>query len=207
MSAQGPILVTGATGLVGANVCQLAAERGLAVRGLVREGSDAEGLADLDIELVRGDIRSAEDMARAAAGVSVIVHTAALVAGIRAPEGLEESEAINVRGAINVFDAAAEQGVRTVLLSTIGILPFDKTIDEVIEPSAPMEGEIPYMTTKRRAFEEAMSRGQDGQDVVVVFPGGVYGPSPCVKRSLAPSSFNAEIRSAVGGKVERFPAL
>lgn len=207
MAANGPILVTGATGLVGANICQLAVERGVNIRALLRDGSDPEGLTELDVELARGDITSADDVARAAEGVTGIVHTAALVAGIRAPEGLGESESVNVGGTVNVLNAAARQGVRTVLLSTIGILPFDKTIDEAIEPTAPFDGEIPYMTTKRRAFHEAMSRGQDGQDVVVVFPGGVYGPSPCVHRSLASSSFNAEIRSAVLGGIERFPAL
>jgi nucleoside-diphosphate-sugar epimerase len=199
------ILVTGATGLVGANVCQLAAERGLPVRALVREGSDPEGLAALDVEIERGDITSAKDVARAAQGVDGIVHTAALVAGIRAPESLEDSEAINVGGTRIVLDAAAVRGARTVLLSTIGILPFDRTIDEVIEPSLPMDGEIAYMTTKRRAFHDAISRPD--QDVVVIFPGGVYGPSPCVKRSLASTSFNAEIVEAVAGRIDRFPAL
>jgi nucleoside-diphosphate-sugar epimerase len=207
MGASGPILVTGATGLVGANICQLAIERGLAVRALVRPGSDLEGLAELDIEIARGDVTSTDDVTDALDGAAGIIHTAALVAGIRAPEALEESEPINVGGARNVFDAAARQGVRTVYFSTIGVLPFDRTIDEVVAPSAPMEGEIPYMTTKRRAFKEAMSRAEQGQDIVVIFPGAVYGPSPCVRRSLSSTSFNAEIRSAVEGKVERFPAL
>jgi nucleoside-diphosphate-sugar epimerase len=201
------VLVTGATGLVGANVCRLAADRGFTVRALVRDSSDIEGLAALDVEIVRGDITSSEDVARAAEGASGVIHTAALVAGIRAPEALEESEPINVGGTRNVLDAAASQGVRAVILSTIGILPFGETVDEVIEVSTPMDGEIPYITTKRRAFQEAMSRARNGQDVIVVFPGGVFGPSPCVERSLASTSFNAEIRSAVDGEIERFPAL
>jgi nucleoside-diphosphate-sugar epimerase len=202
-----PILVTGATGLVGANLCRLAVERGMAVRALVREGSDVEGLGAMDVEIIRGDVTSADDVHLAAKGVGGVLHTAALVAGIRAPEGLEASERVNVGGTVNVLNAAATQPIRTVIFSTIGILPFDRTIDEVIEPSAPFDGEIPYMTTKRRAFGEAMARAGEGQDVVVVFPGAVYGPSPCVNRSLSSSSFNAEIRSAIEGKVDRFPAL
>lgn len=203
----GPLLVTGATGLVGANVCRLATERGRAVRALVRRGSDPAGLPELGVEVVEGDVTSADEVRAAVDGAGAVVHTAALVAGIRAPEGLEESERVNVGGTVNVLDAAAAAHLRAVVFSTIGILPFDQTIDEVIAPSAPMDGEIPYMTTKRRAFDEAMTRARGGQEVMVIFPGGVYGPSPCVRRSLAPSSFNAEVQEALRGTVERFPAL
>ena len=103
----GPILVTGATGLVGANICQIAAERGLRLRALVRDGTEVEGLAELDLEIVDGDITVADDVARAASGVRGIIHTAALVAGIWPKSMAADNERANVGGTVNVLVAAA----------------------------------------------------------------------------------------------------
>lgn len=42
---------------------------------------------------------------------------------------------------------------------------------------------------------------------MVVFPGGIYGPSPVVDRALAPLSFNGTLLMALRGEVERFLPL
>ena len=62
------VFVTGATGLAGANVCKLLIERGDAVRALARAGADADPLAALGVEVVRGDITDADDVRRGASG-------------------------------------------------------------------------------------------------------------------------------------------
>ena len=62
------VFVTGATGLAGANVCKLLIERGDAVRALARAGADADPLAALGVEVVRGDITDADDVLRGATG-------------------------------------------------------------------------------------------------------------------------------------------
>jgi dihydroflavonol-4-reductase len=60
-----PTLVTGASGFVGWHVARLLAERGHNVRALVR---GAGRIPELDVELVRGDLRDADSLHRAAAG-------------------------------------------------------------------------------------------------------------------------------------------
>ena len=62
------VLVTGATGLAGANICKQLAERGDHVRALARETADTEPLAALGVEVVTGDVTDADAVVRAAAG-------------------------------------------------------------------------------------------------------------------------------------------
>lgn len=201
------ILVTGATGLVGANVCQLIAEAGGSVRALVRDGSDVEGLDQLGIEVVRGDVTDPGSVRRAVAGADGLIHTAALVAGIWPTSTYEENLRVNVEGTVNVLDAADDGDVPVVYLATTSILPWGKTITEASTPTDRSPTEIPYVTTKRMAFHEAAARAAGGRPVSIVYPGAVYGRSPCVGRATQATSFNAEIVDAVLGRMTRFPPM
>ena len=98
------VLVTGATGLAGANVCKLLIERGDAVRALARDGADTGPLAALGVEIVTGDITEADDVLRAATGSDSAIHCAALLGG--ASQNLADFEAVNVDGTRHVLDAA-----------------------------------------------------------------------------------------------------
>jgi nucleoside-diphosphate-sugar epimerase len=79
--ASGVLLVTGATGLVGSNLCRLAVQAGYRVRGLVRSTDGCEPLLNLGVELVAGDVRDAGAVARAAASATGIVHAATVRGG------------------------------------------------------------------------------------------------------------------------------
>ena len=62
------VLVTGATGLAGANICKQLTERGDHVRALARETADTAPLAALGVEVVTGDVTDADAVVRAARG-------------------------------------------------------------------------------------------------------------------------------------------
>jgi len=71
------ILVVGATGLLGLEICRRLREQGRAVRGLVRRGSPNEPrLRELGVEVVHGDLRTPPTVAPACEGVSTVVSTA-----------------------------------------------------------------------------------------------------------------------------------
>ena len=57
------VLVTGATGLAGANICKLLTERGDHVRALARETADTAPLAAFGVEIVTGDVTDADAVA------------------------------------------------------------------------------------------------------------------------------------------------
>ncbi|HLH29349.1 MAG TPA: NAD-dependent epimerase/dehydratase family protein, partial [Acidimicrobiales bacterium] len=90
------VLVTGATGLLGANVCRALVERGDAVRALCRAASDTAPLAALGVEIVTGDVTDREAVRGAARGTVAAVHCAALLGG--ASQDLEAFRAVNAEG-------------------------------------------------------------------------------------------------------------
>ena len=193
------VLVTGATGLVGSNVGRLLVERGDEVRALVRPTAGTAELATLGVELVEGDVTDPISVERAAEGCDGAIHCAAMLGG--ASQDLDEFRAVNVGGTANVLDAALP---RTVVLSTTTFFDMDTQPITETSPVADVSSDDPYTITKREAFLAITARSRRGQDVIVVVPGGIYGPAPVVERALAPTSFNRAVLSALRGRLTRY---
>ena len=71
------ILVVGATGQLGSEICRRLRAQGRAVRGLVRPGSQREGmLRELGVEIAHGDLRSHDTIGPLCDNVSTVVSTA-----------------------------------------------------------------------------------------------------------------------------------
>ena len=175
------------------------------MRAFVRPGSPADELQALGCEIVRGDVGDAAAVAAAADGVDTVVHTAALLGGTWATADADEYERVNLGGTHNVLDAARD--ARTVVLGTTAFL--DRGRGEPITETMPVAAENtdPYTRTKRAAYLEAMQRAQDGQDVRVVLPGGVYGPAVIAHGAHRPTSFNGAILLACRGELPRYPPV
>jgi dihydroflavonol-4-reductase len=201
------VLVTGATGLAGANVCAQLVERGDRVRALARPTADVGPLVDIGVEIVAGDITDAHDVLRAATGSDSAIHCAALLGG--ASQDLAEFRAVNVDGTRHVLDAAEAVGLRRVVAVSTGT--FFDTAGGLEREDAPLSDEPsddPYTITKMAAFQDAMARAAAGQDVVSTHPGAIFGPSPVVSNSLGMTSFNRVLLSALRGRIQgylRFP--
>ncbi len=112
------ILVTGATGFVGAEIVRRASRRGWRVRGLARHPEESEVLGRLpQVELFRGDVLNPEDLAEAIEGVEAVIH----LVGIIAPTRRQSFEDVHVGGTKNVLSACTNAGVpRLVYMSAIG---------------------------------------------------------------------------------------
>lgn len=203
------IFVTGANGLLGSNICRLAATQGRRVKGLVRNAVDAEVLAGIGVEPVIGDIERPDGLAAALGGVDAIVHSAALIGGTWSTATPEQFESVNHRGTVNMLDAAREAGIgRFVQVATMAILDASDTITErtpVIDGTVQAS---PYMRSKLAAYHAAMGRIAEGISVTAVFPAAIYGPSPFVDRALAPTLFTGSLQRAILGELTeyvRFP--
>jgi nucleoside-diphosphate-sugar epimerase len=194
-------LVTGGTGLIGSNICRLLLEGGDSVRALVRPGSDFQPLTDIGVDPFEGDITSLDDVVRASDGCDAIINSAAVLGG--AEQQLEEQRATNIGGAHHVFDAGAAQGIRVVTLSTTTFFRHDTSLTET-SPLADTWNDDPYTLTKGAAYAEAMRRVEEGADIVVVVPGGTYGPGVSVKRAMGPTSYNRALRGAINGKIAEY---
>ncbi len=123
-------LVSGAHGFVGSHLARALLERGEEVRVLDRpaprladvggerlSGLDLLGIRD-QVELVEADLRQAEAVAGAVAGVDSVFHLAAqTIVGVARESPLETFE-VNVRGAWNVFEACREHSVERVVFAS-----------------------------------------------------------------------------------------
>src|ERR1700683_1641329 len=114
-------LVTGGNGFVGCHVVRALLARGDRVRVLARENADLSALAGLPVEIVRGDLRHFDSVARAVSGCNEVYHVAAdyrLWLTDPAP-----MYATNLEGTRHVIQAATSAGVsRIVYTSTVGAL-------------------------------------------------------------------------------------
>jgi len=196
------VLVTGGTGLTGANVCRQLRDRGDEVRAIVRSLPDAQPLAALGVELVAGDVTDAASVRAAAQGCDGVIHTAALLGG--ASQELSDFVAVNQHGTANVLDAAAELEVRAVVLSTGTFLDTTTGGPLEVAPVLARPSNDPYTVTKLAAFRDAVARAEAGQDVVIGHPGAIFGTSPVPQRALHPTSFNRVLLAGARGRISRY---
>ena len=117
----GRALVTGASGFVGSAVAKCLKEAGLEVRALVRSTSPRANLADMDVEIVTGDLRDDDSVTRAMTGVRYLFHVAAdYRLWAREPDDIVKT---NVIGTRKIMEAALRAGVeRVVYTSSVATL-------------------------------------------------------------------------------------
>ncbi|HET8539071.1 MAG TPA: NAD-dependent epimerase/dehydratase family protein [Anaeromyxobacter sp.] len=170
------VLVTGATGFLGAAICRELLARGHAVRALVRPASALAGLDGLGAEIARGDVLDAASVRAAMAACDAVVHAA----GVPRIGGHDaEVLAVNVRGAELVLGAALEARVaRAVLTSSVSAAGGTRA-PAVTDESTPGNAEalgIGYFVSKLRGEQAGLALAARGLPLVVLRPGLVLGP-------------------------------
>jgi dihydroflavonol-4-reductase len=115
------VLVTGATGFVGANVTRRLVADGCRVRVLARPTSSLRALEGCATQVVRGDILEPDALRAAVAGCGLVFHVAAdYRLWARDPAEIYRT---NVEGTRNVLAACTHAGVaRVVYTSSVGTL-------------------------------------------------------------------------------------
>jgi dihydroflavonol-4-reductase len=168
------VLVTGATGFTGGHLARALAARGDHVRALVRHPSPSIATNLPDVEVVTGDLRDADALERAAAGVEVVYHIAAIYrqAGLRD----DEYRAVNAQAVRTVIHAAKAGGARRVVhCSTVGV-HGDVEHPPANEDAPLRPGDI-YQETKLEGERVAREAAREtGVEVVIARPTGIYGP-------------------------------
>jgi nucleoside-diphosphate-sugar epimerase len=168
-------LVTGATGLLGRHLAETLAGKGWCVRALVRGHGRDEGLENLGVELVRGDLLDAESLKGAAGGVDYVFHSAAHVGDWGSRQLFFQT---NVEGTRNLLSAAEGARVRKfVHISTAWVYGTNlngSAIDESFP--ARLTGDV-YGDSKVAAEKVVLDYGGKGVlPVTVLRPALCYGP-------------------------------
>jgi dihydroflavonol-4-reductase len=166
-------LVTGAGGFTGGHLARALAARGDDVVALVRQEMPAAPKAQ-GIRLAMGDVRDRRAVERAAAGVDVVFH----IAAIYRQAGLDDEvyRAVNARAVGEVIRGAAAAGVRRVVhCSTVGV--HGNVEHPPANEDAPFSPGDIYQITKLEGERIAQqAAAETGIEVVIVRPTGIYGP-------------------------------
>jgi|SRR6185369_6248960 len=177
-------LVTGGTGFVGSRVAAFLAAKGVRVRALVRRAGDHPNLDAPGIEQRVGDFTDAATAQAACAGMDVVVHCAASLAG-----DLGEIRRVNVAGTAGLAAAAREAGCRRfVHISTISVYDWERGL-AVCDETAPLKSEVkayphtpassPYYGLSKAEGELALRGEMDRGLAATIFRlGAVLGVHP-----------------------------
>lgn len=175
------MLVTGADGFIGSHLTEMLLEGGYKVRALSQYNSFnnwgwLEGIDHPNLEVVTGDVRDPHYCKHISRDVDTIFHLAALIAipySYIAPDSYVDT---NVKGTLNICQAAKENGVRRVLVtSTSEVYGTARYVP--IDEAHPKQPQSPYSATKIGADAMAMSFYNAFElPVVIVRPFNTYGP-------------------------------
>ena len=176
------LLVTGADGFIGSHLVETLLTRGHQVTALAQYNSFnnwgwLQDIGGLDqVQVVTGDIRDPHFCKQITQGQDAIFHLAALIAipySYVAPDSYID---VNVRGTLNICQAARENGVGRVLhTSTSEVYGTAQYVP--IDEAHPLQPQSPYSASKIGADAIAMSFFHAfGLPVTIARPFNTYGP-------------------------------
>ncbi len=178
------ILITGADGFIGSHLTEALVRQGHKVRAFVLYNSfNSWGWLDQcnddvkgQFEVFAGDVRDPHGIKEAMKGCDVVLHLAALIAipySYHSPDTYVDT---NIKGTLNVLQAARELGVgRVIHTSTSEVYGTARFVP--ITEQHPLQGQSPYSASKIAADQLAYSfHASFGLPLVTVRPFNTYGP-------------------------------
>ena len=178
------VLVTGADGFIGSHLVEHLVEQGANVRAFVYYNSfnswgwldEADARVKDAIEVFSGDIRDPHGVRAAMRDCEVVLNLAALIAipySYHSPDTYVDT---NIKGTLNVVQAARELGVsRVVHTSTSEVYGTARFVP--ITEAHPLQGQSPYSASKIGADQIALSFNLSfSTPVAIIRPFNTYGP-------------------------------
>lgn len=163
--------ITGASGFVGTHLVNKLLKNNWSVRILIHKNNISDSK---NCEVIPGDIGEKKLMEDALKETDVLFHLAAALGGSLIDRN--EFYRINAAGTENVLDAAFKAGVKkAVHFSSAGVLGAVRN-NNAVDEAYPPHPISPYDQSKLEGEKIALNRAKEGNPVLVIRPGWVYGP-------------------------------
>lgn len=178
------VLVTGADGFIGSHLTEELVLKGFKVRALAYYNSfNSYGWLDTlpapiknEIEIICGDIRDPNGVRACLSGIDSVFHLAALIAipySYQSPDSYVDT---NVKGTLNVLQAAKSLGTGKVLITSTSEV-YGSADYVPIDEAHQKKAQSPYAATKIGADQLALSFYRSfSLPVTIVRPFNTYGP-------------------------------
>ena len=117
------ILVAGATGMLGSEICRRLRAAGKSVKGLVRVSSDPAKVSSLQsfgVETVQGDLRDRASLDRACEGITHVISTVSAMP-FSYEAGVNDLQITDVEGNTNLIEAAKVKGVSQFVFTSVSV--------------------------------------------------------------------------------------
>ena len=176
------ILVTGADGFIGSHLTEILLEKGCMVKALSQYNSfnNWGWIEDIpknkNLEVISGDIRDPNFCRKITKNIDIIFHLAALIAIPYSYEAPDSYIDTNVKGTLNICQAARENNVsRVIHTSTSEVYGTAKYVP--IDEKHPKQAQSPYSASKIGADAMAMSfYNAFDLPITIARPFNTYGP-------------------------------
>lgn len=204
------VLVTGADGFIGSHLTEYLVKYGCQVKAFVYYNSfnywgwldQSQAEIKDNLEIFAGDIRDPHGVKTAMKDCEIVFHLAALIAipySYHSPDTYVDT---NVKGTLNVVQAAREQRVKKVIHTSTSEVYGTAQFVPITEQH-PLQGQSPYSATKIAADQVAMSFFYAfDTPVTIIRPFNTYGPRqsaraviPTIITQIANGSNNIKLGS------------
>ncbi|MEV0354737.1 SDR family NAD(P)-dependent oxidoreductase [Nocardia sp. NPDC050697] len=200
------VLITGATGFVGAWTAKAVHDSGHHLRLLARDPERAATVAaELGFDgsdIVRGDMTDAEQVRTALTGCDAVVHAAAVVA--LDPAAAERTIHATVTGAENVLGQAVAAGLDPVVSVSSAVALWHPRCPLLHPDLPPGGGGDAYGESKARVERYARGLQRAGAPVVITYPSSVFGPAAAGRFGESGDAIGAFLRSGIPGRGAAF---
>jgi uncharacterized protein YbjT (DUF2867 family) len=133
-NSENTVMVVGATGFLGMEICRQLISKNKKVKGLVRASSDdktVDSLKQMGVEIITGDVKDLNSLLKAFKNVTSLIST---VSATRSRKEGDSLESVDEEGQLNVVNAAKANGVKYMVYISF----------------SPIKEEFPLQAAKRK---------------------------------------------------------
>ncbi|HRN91389.1 MAG TPA: NAD(P)-dependent oxidoreductase [Ferruginibacter sp.] len=200
------VLVTGGAGYIGSVLVRKLLNAGHTVRVIDSLKFGGEALYDVmmhpQFEFIKGDIRNAEDVAKALQGMEAVAHLAAIVGDPACKKFSDEARDTNWNGSVALFEAAEKAGVqRFVFASTCSNYGKMADADSFVTETSALKPVSLYAELKVQFENYLLNDRKDAKMCSTALRfSTVYGFSPRIRFDLTVNEFTRN--AAIHGEQE-----